>query len=111
MIGIYGVMTYTVSQRTSEVGIRMALGAGRGQVTAMILRQGGRLMLIGLAIGLPITLGLSKVLSGVLYSVGTFEPLALGAAVLLLVIVALPALLLPARRAARIDPASSLRAD
>ena len=111
VIGVYGVMTYSVSQRTSEVGIRMALGAGRGQVTAMILRQGGRLMLVGSGIGLALALGLSKLLSGVLFSIGTFEPLALGAAVALLALLALPALLIPARRAAQVDPASSLRAD
>ncbi|MEM7357226.1 MAG: FtsX-like permease family protein, partial [Acidobacteriota bacterium] len=111
VVGIYGVMTYSVSQRISEVGIRMALGAGRGQVIGMILRQGGRLMLLGVVIGLPITLGLSRMLSGILFSISAFEPLALGAAVLLLGLVALPALLLPAQRAARVDPASSLRAD
>ena len=77
----------------------------------LVLRQGGRWMLLGLAIGLPVTLGLSKVLSGILYSVDTFEPAALGAAIVLLFVVALPALWLPARRAARVDPASSLRAD
>ena len=104
-------MTYTVSQRTAEVGIRMTLGAGHRQIVGMILRQGGRLMLLGLLIGLPITLALSRILSGVLYSIGTFEPAALGAAVLLLVAVALPALLIPARRAAKVDPTSSLRAD
>ncbi len=111
VIGVYGVMAYAVSQRTSEVGIRMALGAGRGQVTAMILRQGARLMLLGLAIGLPLAVGLSKLLSGFLYSIRVFEPVALSTAMLLLFLLALPALLVPARRAGRVDPASSLRAD
>ncbi|MEM7586341.1 MAG: ABC transporter permease [Acidobacteriota bacterium] len=110
-IGIYGVMTYTVSQRTAEVGIRMALGANRGQVVSLILRQGSRLVLLGLAIGLPVSIALSQVLSSFLFSVGAFEPAALGAAILLLMLVALPALLLPARRAATVDPSSSLRAD
>ena len=89
----------------------MALGAGGGQVMALFFRQGGRLILVGLLIGLPLTLGLSKVLSGMLYAVGPFEPAALGAAILLMALVALPALLIPARRATRVDPASSLRAD
>ncbi len=111
VVGVYGVMTYSVSQRTSEVGIRMALGAGRGQVVSLILGQGARLMLLGLAVGLPLALGLSELLSGALYAVELFEPLALGVAMLLLALLALPALLIPARRAARVDPAVSLRAD
>jgi putative ABC transport system permease protein len=111
VVGVYGVMTYSVSQRTSEVGIRMALGAGRSQVVGSILGQGARLMLLGLAIGLPLAVGLSELLSGALYAVEVFEPLALGAAMALLALLALPALLIPARRAARVDPAVSLRAD
>jgi putative ABC transport system permease protein len=111
VVGIYGVMSYTVARRNSELGIRMALGAARRQVVRMVLRQGLALVALGLAIGLPVAVGVGELLSRMLYSVSGFEPLALGAAGLLLALAALPALLLPATRAARIDPATSLRAE
>ncbi len=111
LVGIYGVMSYTVSQRTREVGLRMALGARPMQVTVMILRQGGWLVFLGLVVGLPLALGLGRALSATLFQVQPFEPWTLMLVTTLLVVVSLGAVLIPARRAARVDPAFSLRFD
>jgi putative ABC transport system permease protein len=108
-IGIYGVVAYLVSQRTQEIGIRMALGAGRRDVLAMILKQGMRWAAIGLAIGLIAAFGLSRLLSGFLFGITPTDPLTFFVIALLLTMVALLACWIPARRAAKVDPMVALR--
>ncbi|HEV2424592.1 MAG TPA: ABC transporter permease [Terriglobia bacterium] len=108
-IGIYGVSSYSVNQRQQEIGLRMALGARQSQVLRLVLRQGMSLTLVGLGIGLLAALGLTRLISSLLFEVRPADPLALGAAVLLLAAVALLAVLIPAGRAMRVDPAVTLR--
>jgi ABC-type antimicrobial peptide transport system permease subunit len=108
-IGIYGVMAYSVSQRTREVGIRMALGARRGDVLALILRQAARLALIGLIIGLAGAWVLTRYMSSVLYGVSARDPLTFIGIPVLLSVVVVVACFFPARRAARVDPMVALR--
>ena len=103
LIGIYGVVSYTVSQRTQEIGIRMALGAGRGQVMALVVRQGLRLAGLGIALGLAAALGLSRAVGSLLFGVSPTDPLTFAAVALLLGSVAALACVLPARRAARVE--------
>jgi ABC-type antimicrobial peptide transport system permease subunit len=109
--GIYGVMSYAVSQRQREIGIRMALGARASTVTRMILSEAGTLAAIGLAIGLIAAALLTRVLSSMLYGVGTHDPLTFVAVALLLVGVALAASMLPAVRASKVDPLRAMRID
>ena len=111
VIGIYGVMSYIVSQRTSEIGVRLALGAEPGAVAAMILRQGGLVALAGAAIGLVAALAGSRVIASLLYGIGPRDPAVFAATTLLLLLVAAAACWLPARRAARLSPLEALRAD
>ena len=108
-IGIYGLMAYSVEQRTQEVGIRMALGAAAGTVRSMIVLQGMRLALAGVAIGVPVALGLTRLLTGFLYGVKPVDPLVFASAPLFLCLMALAAVWIRARRASRIDPAAALR--
>jgi len=108
VIGIYGVMSYLVAQRTREFGIRLALGATRREIVAVVLRHGGRLILIGAVIGIAGSLGLSKVLGGLLYGVTPADS-ASALAILILVTVAILACLVPAFRATRVDPVDVLR--
>jgi len=108
-IGIYGVMSYTVSQRTQEVGVRMALGAAHKRVVSMVVRQGMVLALIGIALGTLGALGLSRVLSGMLYQVSSTDLTTFLSVILLLTTVAAIACYVPARRAANIDPLDALR--
>jgi putative ABC transport system permease protein len=110
-VGIYGVMSYTVARRTHEVGIRIALGARRGQVLGMVLRQGMRTIVPALAVGLAAAVATSRLLSSQLFGVSTMDPLTFTAVPLFLGIVALAACYLPARRASRVDPIVALRAD
>ncbi|MHB9007135.1 MAG: ABC transporter permease [Limisphaerales bacterium] len=110
-IGIYGVISYAVSQRTREVGIRMALGAQPADVLGLILRQGMRLVAIGLGVGLLVTLGLTRFMKSLLYEVGTADPLTLGCVAVTLATVAALACYLPARRATRVAPVVALRQD
>lgn len=110
-IGIYGLMHHLVAQRTSEIGVRMALGARPGTVMSLVLRHGLRLALTGVAAGLVGSLSLSRALSGVLYGVTQTDPAAFATSTLLLLAVAFAACWMPARRAARIDPIAALRQD
>jgi putative ABC transport system permease protein len=108
-IGIYGVMSYSVTQRTSEIGIRMALGADRFSVLRMVMGQGLRLAAIGLAIGLALALAVTRVMSKVLFGVSPTDPLTFATIVVLLTLVALLACYIPARRATKVDPMVALR--
>ncbi len=108
-IGIYGVISYSVSQRTREVGIRMALGARRTEVLRLVVGQGTRLALIGVAAGLAGALALTRLMASLLYGVRTTDPLTYVAVALLLMIVAVVASYLPARRAMQVDPIIALR--
>jgi putative ABC transport system permease protein len=108
-IGIYSTLSYTVARRTHEIGIRMALGAGRGDVLQLMLRMAGRLVLIGLAIGLGASLALAKFLRSEVFQVPGTDPVALVGVVLLLTLAALLACFVPARRASKLDPMLALR--
>jgi predicted permease len=108
-IGMYGVISYSVTQRTREIGIRMALGARRRNVFGLVLGQGARLTALGLAIGLVTALGVTRTMASALYGVQTTDPLTFAVMSLLLVGVALLACYLPARRATRVDPMIALR--
>jgi predicted permease len=110
-IGIYGVLAYSVAQRTSEIGLRMALGAQPHQVLRLVLRQGMLLALIGAAVGILVALPVARLASGLLYGVSATDPITYAAITLLLMGVALLACYLPARRATRIDPLVALRVD
>jgi predicted permease len=108
-IGIYGVTSYAVSQRTSEIGIRLAIGADRGDIMRMILASAARLAAIGLGVGVALALGLSRTLSSLLYDTTGTDPTTFAAVLGVLGIVALVASYLPARRASRIPPVDALR--
>lgn len=110
-LGLSGVIAFSVAQRTRELGIRMALGAARGDVLRLVLGQGLRLSLTGVAVGLVLSLGLSRLLGSLLYGVSVDDPWTFGGVALLLTGVALGASWLPARRATRVDPIIALRAD
>jgi ABC-type antimicrobial peptide transport system permease subunit len=109
-IGLYGVTAYSVAQRTDEIGIRMALGADRGNVLALVLRSAFRRVLIGLVIGLPLAVGAGYLLSSQLYGVKFWDPLALSVAAAALGGCAFLAAMIPASRAASISPIQALRA-
>jgi putative ABC transport system permease protein len=111
VIGIYGVMAFAVSQRTREIGIRMALGALKTDVLRLVLTHGAKLALIGVALGFVGALLLTRLLSSLLVGVSALDPLTFAAASLLLVVVALLACYLPARRAAQVDPVEALRSE
>lgn len=109
MVGIYGVVSYLVGQRTHEIGIRIALGARAGDVLRMILSAGIKMTLIGVAIGFVAALGLTRVMSSLVFGVSTTDPLTFTCVALLLGAVALGACYLPAARATRVDPLAALR--
>jgi ABC-type antimicrobial peptide transport system permease subunit len=114
-VGVYGVMTFGVSQRTQEFGVRMALGADRRQILTMVLGQGGRQLLIGLGLGLVAAMALvlwfTGAYAGLLFGVNRFDPAIYGFVVLLLTVVAAISCLVPALRATRVDPMVALRAE
>jgi len=110
-VGLYGVISYSVAQRTQEVGIRVALGASAGEVVSMVMREGLRLVATGLTIGLVFSLILKSVLKGLLVGVSATDPATLAVTALLLLLVATLATYLPARRAAHVNPTVALRLD
>jgi ABC-type antimicrobial peptide transport system permease subunit len=109
VIGIYGLISYRTAQRSREIGIRLALGAQARDVRTLVLQQGSRLALLGIAVGLMIALGFASVLSRILTLVSTIDPITFGGVTLLLAGAALLACDIPARRATRIDPIVVLR--
>jgi predicted permease len=110
-LGLYGVVSYTVARRTHEIGIRLALGATQADALRMILKESLALALAGVAIGVPVTLAATRLISSRLFGVGAADPLTIAAASALLLAVAAMAALLPARRAARVDPMTALRCE
>jgi predicted permease len=108
-VGLYGIMGYSVNQRRREIGVRMALGAGQGNVWLLVLRQGMTLVLIGLAVGVVLALLVGHALSRFLYGISGSDLISLGGASLVLLVVALVACYLPARSASRVDPLVALR--
>jgi len=110
-VGLYGVLSYTVSQQTVEIGIRAALGATRGDIGTLVLLRGARLVGLGLVIGLGAALLARGLVSGLLFGVSAYDPATFAAVSLFLVLVALVAVVLPARRAARLDPLLALRSE
>lgn len=107
--GLYGVLSYTVSQRRREIGVRMALGAGRGQVVRLVAGQGGALVGAGIVLGLLAAAAATRVVESVLFGVAPADPLTFAAVTAVLLVVGFFACWLPARRAARIDPMDVLR--
>ena len=108
-IGLYGILAYSVNQRKREIGLRMALGASRGSVLGLILKEGMSLVITGVLIGFGVSLVMGRVLSGLLYGVGGSDPLSVVGAAVCLMAIALVACYLPARRASRVDPVVALR--
>jgi hypothetical protein len=107
--GIYGVMSYSVSQRTQEIGVRRALGAEAGDLRSMVVRQGLKLIAIGLGIGLVVAVAFTRTLGHLLWGVTATDPVTIGAVILILATVRMLACYLPALRATRIDPVAALR--
>jgi ABC-type antimicrobial peptide transport system permease subunit len=108
-MGIYGVVSYLVGQQTREIGIRIALGAQRGDVMRLVLGDGVKMALTGVAVGLAAAVGLTRLMTSVLFGVSATDPLTFGGVALLLALVALAAAYIPARRATRVDPLVALR--
>jgi predicted permease len=109
MVGVYGLLAYSVKQRTAEIGLRIALGAPRGRVLGMILRQGFQLFMAGLMLGLAGALALTRILTSFLYGVSALDPITFAAVPVLLLLATIIACLIPARRAANVDPMRTLR--
>jgi putative ABC transport system permease protein len=110
-VGLYGLLAYTVSRRTHEIGIRMALGADRALVLRFVLGHGVRLTLLGVVIGLVLSVATTRFLTTLLFNVSATDPLTLGGTSALLLIVAILACWIPSRRATRVDPLVALRCD
>jgi ABC-type antimicrobial peptide transport system permease subunit len=111
VVGLYGVIAYSVSQRTREIGVRMAMGAQRSSVHKLVMRQAGWLTGIGLAIGLVCSLGASLLIRNLLFGVQAWDAATLGCVAVLLGLASMAASFLPARRAASVNPTDSLRAE
>ena len=111
LIGIYGVISYSVSQRTREIGIRMALGAQQPTLTAMFVQHGLRLAAIGVVLGLGVAYALTKAMSSLLFGVGAADPMTYALVALGLALAAAVASYLPSRRATSVDPMVALRAE
>lgn len=111
VIGLYSVVAYAVSQRTREIGIRVALGAKSGKILTLVLRQGLILVCVGLVVGLALAFAAAQALESQLLGVTATDPLSFAGTTLVLLAVALTACLIPARRAARLDPLVALRRD
>jgi putative ABC transport system permease protein len=111
VLGLYAVVAYSVSQRTREIGIRIAVGASERRVLGMVLRQGMTLTAVGIAFGMAVTLLLSTLIGDLLNGVNPREPAVYAAGTALLIVVTLGATYLPARRASRVDPHIALRAE
>jgi ABC-type antimicrobial peptide transport system permease subunit len=110
-VGLYGVTAYGVERRTSEIGVRMALGANRGSVIRLVLRGAFLQIVVGLLIGIPASIGCSHLIASQLYEVKGWDPMVLGGSILALTVCALFASIIPARRAASVNPVTALRAE
>lgn len=108
-VGIYGVVSYLVGRRTHEIGIRIALGANRSDVLRLVLGEGVKMALIGVAVGLAAAFALTRLMANMLFGVSTTDPLTFGSVAILLILVSLAACYIPARRAMRVDPMIALR--
>jgi ABC-type antimicrobial peptide transport system permease subunit len=108
-IGLYGLMSYMVARRTSEIGVRMALGAGRRNVLWMVMKEVLTLTGIGLVVGIPVALAGDRLIASMLFGLKPTDPLAMGGAVVLMLVVAALAGYLPARQAAHVNPMEALR--
>jgi ABC-type antimicrobial peptide transport system permease subunit len=109
--GVYGVMAYTVSQRTRELGIRLSLGAQQSNLMGMVVRQGTALALVGIVIGIGVALGVTRGLSRFLFGVNPFDPLTFASVSAVLFLAGLAATFFPARKATRVDPVEALRVE
>jgi ABC-type antimicrobial peptide transport system permease subunit len=110
-IGIYGVLSYSVAQRRREIGVRMAVGANRTDVLRLVLSQAGSFAAIGIVVGLAAGLGCARLISGLLFNTSTVDPLSVWIAIGALVLVAALAVIIPAGRAASVNPDEALRAE
>jgi putative ABC transport system permease protein len=108
-VGIYGVISYLVGQRTHEIGVRMAMGAQRSDVLRLVIGHGARMAFVGVAIGIGAALGLTRLMANQLFGVSAHDPLTFAGVAMLLIIVAIAACYIPARRAMRVDPMIALR--
>jgi ABC-type antimicrobial peptide transport system permease subunit len=108
-VGIYGVISYLVGQRTHEIGVRMALGAQRNDVLQMVIGHGAKMALVGVAIGVGAALGLTQLMANQLFGVSAHDPVTFAGVAMLLILVAIAACYIPARRAMCVDPVVALR--
>jgi ABC-type antimicrobial peptide transport system permease subunit len=110
-IGLYGVMTYAVTRRTGEIGLRVALGARRTEVVSLVVRDAMKVVVLGFVVGLPVALGILRFLRAQLHGIDTADPVSLGLALAVLLVSAILAVTVPALRASRVSPIVALRED